>query len=274
MDLKNIYPERKANAHKGDFGYVLVVAGSERYSGSPIFNAMAALRCGADLVTVVGHRRAMDVVANFSPDMITCPLPEEFGRQDVARVLELSQKFDVLVVGGGMERSEKSFEAIRKLISEINLPLVLDAEAIRAVTGHEEIFKDKEAILTPNILELEFLIDEKMSEDIEERKMQVRAAAQRLGAVIICKGEEDVISDGQQVILNRTGNAFMSKGGFGDTLAGICGALLARQIEPLVASQAACYINGKAGEKASEKFGESLLASDLLDFLPQAIRGE
>lgn len=274
MNLKNIYPARKTNAHKGDFGYVLIVAGSEMYSGSPIFNAMSALKCGADLITVAGHRRAMDVVAAYRPDMITWPLEGEFGVQDVPKILELAQKFDALVIGGGMRRSEETFAAVRKLIMEINLPMVLDAEAIRAVAGHPEIVKGKKVILTPNVPEFECLIGGKVGDDIEERQRQVKAAAERLGAVVVLKGEADVISDGDRVLLNRTGNAFMSKGGFGDTLAGICGALVARGVGPLEAAEAACYINGSAGEIAGAKYGESLLASDLFEYFPQVIKSK
>ena len=274
MNLKKIYTARKENAHKGDFGYVLIMAGSEMYSGSPIFNAMSALRCGADLVTVAGHRRAMDVVAAYRPDMITFPLEGEFEEDDVSNLMELSQGFDTLVMGGGMKRSEESFLAIRKLIQKIDLPMVLDAEAIRAVAGHEEILKGKQAVLTPNIPEFEYLTGEKVGDDIEERQTKVKVAAEKLGAVVILKGATDVISDGERTLLNRTGNAFMSKGGFGDTLAGICGALLARGTDPLEAAEAACYINGSAGEMAGVKYGESLLASDLFEYFPRVINGE
>lgn len=272
MNLKNIYPERDKNAHKGDFGYVLIVAGSKMYSGSPIFNAMSALRGGADLITVAGHKRAMDIVASYAPDMITYSLEKEFGVENIPEITVLSTRFDALVIGGGMERSERSFDGIRNFIKEIDLPMVIDAEAIRAVAKSAEILQGKETILTPNLPEFEVLSGEKASEEIEERKIQVKELAGQLGTVVALKGNIDVISDGENTFLNETGTPLMSKGGFGDTLAGICGALLARGVSPLEAAEAACYINGKAGELAGEEYGESLLAGDIFDFFPKVIR--
>lgn len=273
MNLEKIYPPRKADAHKGDFGYVLIVAGSKMYSGSPLFNSMSALRCGADLTTVVGHRRAMDIVAGFAPDLITYPLEGEFSAADIPATIELSRKFDALVLGGGMERSQKSFDAISALVREIDLPMVLDAEAVRAIAADRGALEGKKAVLTPNAIEFEALTGEQSAPDVEARKEQVARWASELGAVIIQKGAADVISDGKQVRVNRTGTPFMSKGGFGDTLAGICGALLARGVDPFAAAEAACHINGKAGEVGGERYGESLLASDLFEIYPEVIRG-
>lgn len=271
MDLEKIYLPRKADAHKGDFGYVLILAGSKIYSGSPIFNAMSALRCGADLVTVVGHGRAMDIVAGFAPDMITLPLEGEFGADDILAVIELSRKFDAIVMGGGMERSPRSFEAIRELISRVDLPMVLDAEAIRAVAEDRRVLDGKRVVLTPNAIEFEALTGEKVAADDEARKVQTAHWASELGSVIAAKGAADIISDGERTLVNRTGTPLMSKGGFGDTLAGICGALLARGIEPLVAAETACYINGMAGEIAGAACGESLIASDLFGVFADVI---
>ncbi|MDD3190403.1 MAG: NAD(P)H-hydrate dehydratase [Candidatus Pacebacteria bacterium] len=274
MNLKTIYLKRGKWAHKGDFGNVLIVAGSRMYSGSPIFNAMSALRCGADLISVVGHRRAMDIVANFLPDMITHPLEDGLLKNNADEVFGLSSKFHSLVIGGGLDRSEESHRAIRAVISKIELPMIIDAEAVRAVAGYEEILKGKKVVLTPNVPELEALTGEKVGNSVEEREEKVRACAEKFGAVVVLKGNVDVISDGEKTILNRTGNPFMSKGGFGDTLAGVCGALLARGVEPLEAARWACFINGTAGDLAAKKFGESLIASDIFDFFPKAIKGD
>jgi len=274
MNLKTIYPKRNKWAHKGDFGNVLIVAGSKMYSGSPIFNAVSALRCGADLITVVGHRRAMDVVANFLPDMITYPLEDGLLENNAGEVVGLSPKFHSLVIGGGLERSEESHQAIRAVISKIELPMVIDAEAIRAVAGHEKILKGKKIVLTPNVPEFEFLTGEKIEDSVESRKNKTQKWAKKLGVVIVLKGGVDVISDGEKIILNRTGNPFMSKGGFGDTLAGVCGALLARGVEPLEAARWACFINGAAGDLAGKKFGESLIASDIFDYFSEVINAK
>lgn len=272
MDLGKIYPPRRDEARKGDHGYVLIVGGSRMYSGSPVYNAMSALRCGADLVTVAGHVRAMDIAARFAPEMITYPLSGEFDVSNMAEVLALVPKFDALVIGGGMERSQRSFSAIRDFISAVDLPMVIDAEAIRAVAEDREVLAGKRAVLTPNAPEFVCLKRDEAGDDIEEQKRSVSDIAKELGAVVALKGRADIISDGERVVVNRTGTPYMSKGGFGDTLAGICGALLARGVDPLVAAETSCYINGKAGEAAASLYGESLIASDLFDSFPGVLK--
>jgi len=272
MNLKHIYKKRSNWSHKGDFGKVLIIAGSGQYSGSPIFNAVATLKSGADLVMVAGHKRAMGVAANYLPDIITHSLEDELNSNHAAEILALSKKFDSLVIGCGLDRSAETYQAIGEIIRGVELPIVIDAEAIRAVAENREILKNKKAVLTPHSEEFGVLTGEEVKPEINDRKKKVKKWARELGAVILLKGYVDVISDGGKIALNKTGSPFMTKGGFGDTLSGICGALLARGVKPFEAAQAAAYINGKAGELATKKYGESVLASDIFEFLPEAIK--
>lgn len=271
MNLKKYYPKRDPWSHKGQFGYVLIVAGSKRYSGSPIFNGIAALRSGADLITIVGPKRAMDIAASFLPDIITYPLDDELKLKHVPKILDLAKSFHSLIIGCGLSRNKETYQAIRKIIKNINLPMVIDAEAIRAVAQGKNIIKGKKALLTPHTEEFRILTGERVKPEVEERKEKVKRWANNLKTVILLKGHIDVISDGKKVLLNKTGSSFMTKGGFGDTLTGICGALLARGISPLEAAQVASYINGRAGELASKKYGEGVLASDIFEFIPEVI---
>jgi NAD(P)H-hydrate epimerase len=269
---KKIYVKRNPWAHKGQFGNVLIVGGSKRYSGSPVFNAMGALRSGADLITIIGYKRAMDIAASFAPDIITYPLDTELESKHIPTVLTLSRGFDSLIIGGGLNRSKKTYQAIRKIIKKIDLPMVIDAEAIRAVAENPKVLANKKAIITPHTREFKVLTGQVVKPEIKDRQAKVKEAAKKLGAVILLKGHIDVISEGEKVGLNKTGSAFMTKGGFGDTLAGITGALLARGIEPFTAAQTAAYINGKAGEMAAKKFGEGVIASDIFEFIPKVIK--
>jgi len=274
MNLKKYYPKRKDWIHKGQSGYILVVSGSRQYSGSAIFNAVSALRAGADLVEIAGYKRAMDIAASYLPDVITYPLEEELNLKQAGEILELSKKFDSLVIGCGLERNDQTNQAIREIIRQTNLPAVVDAQAIWAVAEERKILKNKKIVVTPHSKEFEVLTGETVGESLGERNNKVKKWAKELGSVILLKGHIDVISDGKRIALNKTGNPYMTKGGFGDTLSGICGALLARGIEPFEAAQAAAYINGKAGELASKKHGESVLASDLFEFLPEVLKGK
>ena len=130
------YPKRDAWAHKGDFGYAMIIAGSIKYSGSPVFNAMSALRAGVDVAVLRGHPRAMNIAAGYSPDIITEPFVDEFGLSDIDSVLHDMSTYQTLILGCGMERSEESFHSMRVLIEKCTIPMVLDAEAIRAYLKH------------------------------------------------------------------------------------------------------------------------------------------
>jgi len=272
MRLSKIYPKRNLWSHKGQFGYVLIVAGSNRYTGSPIFNAVAALRTGADLITIIAPQRAADVAAHFLPDLITIPLNGELTKKYLPLVLKTSKNFDALIIGGGLNRSEKTYTAIRAIIQTINLPMVIDAEAIRALAQNPKIIQNKKVIITPHKEEFRILTGEIVKDELSDRKKKVKKWAKQLGAVILLKGHFDVISDGQKVIMNQTGSPYLTKGGLGDTLAGICGALLARKINPLQAATIAAFINGKAGEQIAKKYGEGILTSDLFKIFPEIIK--
>ncbi len=271
INLKKIYPKRNKWSHKGQFGYVLVISGSRRYSGSPVFNALAALRSGSDLVTVVGHKRAMDITAAFLPDIITYPLDGELAKEHIPEILSLAEKFNSLVIGCGLDRSKQTYRAIREIIRKVDLPMVIDAEAIRAVSEDRKIIKGKKTVITPHSEEFRVLTGEEVKMETGDRERKAKKWARKLGAVILLKGYVDIVSDGERAFLNKTGSPFMTKGGFGDTLSGVCGSLLARGLEPFEAAQAAAYINGKAGELACRKYGRSVLASDIFEFMPKVI---
>ena len=271
VDFKKIYPKRDLWSHKGQFGYVLIITGSKQYSGSPIFNGVSALRSGADLVTIIGLRRAMNIAAAFAPDLITYSLESELELKHVLKILSLAKNSQSLIIGCGLSRTKKTYQAIRKIIKDIDLPIVIDAEAIRAVAEQKDIMRNKKVIITPHAREFEILTGEKVKPEIKDRREKVKKWADKLKAIILLKGHVDIISDGKRVVLNKTGSFFMTKGGFGDTLSGICGALLARGVKPFEAAKAAAYINGYAGELACKKYGEGVLASDIFEFIPLII---
>lgn len=275
-DIKTIatkmYPKRDPWVHKGDFGYVMIVSGSHIYSGSPVFNAMGALRAGADLVVLRGHPRAMDIAASYAPDIITSPFSGEFSASHVNDVLKELSRYQSLVIGSGMERSEESFVAIRTLVEKSEIPMVLDAEALRAIAGHTEIMKGKKIILTPNSEEFRVLTGEEVGADENERKEKVQRWAKMLSVTILLKGSVDIISDGENIFVNKTGSVYMTKGGFGDVLSGITGALLSRGRDTFSVACVAACINGSAGDLAGQKYGEGTLASDSLEFIPVVIK--
>ena len=273
--LNKVYPKREPWVHKGRFGRLLLVCGSERLTGSAVFAGMAAYKAGTDLVYIMAPERAADVAANFSPVLMTKPLAgnrlEEKHEREVLEMID-EVKATTVVIGPGLWRDEETLRTITSLIRQIKLPLVIDADAIRAVGRTRKALALEKTILTPHAGEFKELTKKSVTEQLDERVRTVEEKAGKINAVILLKGHLDVISDGSKTVLNRTGSPYMTKGGLGDTLTGICGAYLARGVDPFTSACAAAYLNGKAGEMAARKYGESLLPTDLIDHIHLAIR--
>src|SRR6266446_5518351 len=155
LNLKEFYPSRSTNARKGDFGRVVVCGGSDRYAGCLAFNSLAALRAGADLAIIVAPRRAADIVAGYSPDLITVPCNSPYPEPDIAT--ELLENADSLVLGCGVTRTPESHRALLDIIQRCKSPMVLDAEALHAIATTPDTIKGKQGLLTPNVGEYKVL---------------------------------------------------------------------------------------------------------------------
>lgn len=283
--LKDIYKGRPKNSKKYDFGNLLVIGGSDFYSGSPALSSLAAFKSGVDMVKIIAPRRAADIIASFSPILAAYPLEGTHLNGKHLSILlslteaakEVSRGKTAVVIGGGIGRSDETQEAILKYLSEISVPAVIDADAFYALGEKPELAlkilkAGKNFLLTPHIYEFFILTKREISKLSEEEKIKaVQEEAEHFKATILLKGPTDIISNGEETALNRTGTPYMSKGGTGDTLAGICGALLSRGISPFKAAQAAAYINGIAGELAGKKLQESLTAIDVIDEIPNVL---
>lgn len=279
--LKNIYKPRPADVRKYDFGLLLVIGGSEFYSGSPALAGLAAFKSGVDMVRIIAPKRAADIIASFSPDLAAYPLPGDLlERKHLATLLSMTESAKIVsrgktavVIGGGMGRSKETQETILEYLSQISVPVVIDADAIYALDKQPEIISGKNFLITPHTYEFFVLTGKEIYQLPEGEKIkQVQEEAARLGVTILLKGKTDIISDGKEVVLNKTHTPYMTTGGCGDALAGVCGALLARGIKPFEAAQAAAYINGRAGELAAQKYKDGLIATDLIKEIPQALK--
>ncbi|HKZ45658.1 MAG TPA: NAD(P)H-hydrate dehydratase [archaeon] len=271
--LKQVYKKRDPWSRKYDFGHLLVIGGSKRYSGSPAFNSMAALRAGVDLVTVVAPERAANIVASFSPNMIAYPLSGDYiEHAHLSKLIDFTKDKTAVVIGGGLTRWRGVIKTVLEYLKKVDIPVVVDADAIHAVATNKDILKNKKIVLTPHAHEFEVLSGIKPTTDLNQRIKMVQDVAGLANVTILLKGSIDIISDGNKIAINKTGSPYMTKGGLGDTLAGICGALLARGNDCFTSACAAAYINGKAGEIAAKKMRESLVATDLIDAIPEVIR--
>ena len=269
-NLNKFYNKRKVWCRKGDFGKLIVVGGSLDYSGSPILNSLAAYKSGCDLVRIYSPESSANAIKSYSPDLIAFPLKGDYlSKEHINYILSEQDKFDAIVIGGGIFRNNQTISAMKDLINKIRLPAVLDADALYSLNSK----LNKNFILTPHAMEFYKITGIKVENDLNSRIEEVKKAAKKYNCIILLKGKIDVISNGNETVINKTGSNYMTKAGMGDTLAGICGALLARKINSFDAACCAAYINGKAGEYASKEFGESIVASDIINNIYRVING-
>ena len=280
--LKKVYRPRPETAHKYDYGIMIVIGGGGFYTGSPALAAMAGFRAGVDMVHILAPKRAADIIASFSPNLATFGLKGEWlDKEDLSSLFLMTQSAQKVshgkasvVIGGGLGRSPETKAAVLQYLKEISLPVVIDADALRAIAENLSIIRGRKFLLTPHTHEFFTLTGREVRGlSLVEKMEVVKLKAKELGCVILLKGRRDIISNGEEVAINETGNSYLTTGGTGDTLAGICGSLIAQGIDPFLAAQAAAYINGKAGEFASRYYGPGLLATDIIDYIPRVIKG-
>jgi hydroxyethylthiazole kinase-like uncharacterized protein yjeF len=278
--LKDFFKERSLDVKKYDFGLLTVIGGSEFYSGSPALSSLAAFRSGIDMVRIVAPKRAADIIASFSPDLAAYPLEGDWlERKHLSTLLAMTESAKAaargntaVVIGGGTGRSEETQKTILDYLSQVSVPVVIDADAIHALAKDPSVVSGKPFLITPHSYEFCLLTKKEVSQMPEEKRIEVvQAEAASLCTTILLKGKTDVISDGKEVAVNRTGSPYMTVGGTGDTLAGIAGTLLARGISPFEAAQAAAFINGRAGEIVAKKLKEGMTATDLIEAIPQVL---
>lgn len=262
--VNKLYPKRPPWSHKGDFGRLLVIGGSKTYSGAPALAGIAAIKTGTDLVTLFSPKRAADIAATFSPDLITYPARGDFlNSWHLKEAFQFASRSTAIVIGSGLDVRNETKIFVTEFLKKTQLPTVIDADAIKTVSQKEFLLKNT-TLLTPHSHDFFLLTDKQPTDNLNERKTLVRKFSKKLGCTILLKGHVDIISDGKQLALNNTGNPFMTKGGSGDVLAGIAGSLLARGASPFNAACAAAWISGSAGDLAAKKYGESLLSEDIL----------
>jgi len=273
--LKEIYQKRPLGSRKYDYGLLLVIGGSDFYTGSPALSAMAALKTGCDMVHILAPKRAADIIASFSPNLAAYPLKGKWlDKEDLPDLLAMvksaqnvSHGKTAVVIGGGLGRSAETQATVLDFLKSVTVPCVIDADAIYAFSQEVGVAKDKNFLVTPHSYEFFALTGKQVAGLPDEEKIKlVSEYAEKLNITILLKGITDIIvSKNREIGLNATGSPLMTVGGTGDTLAGIAGAFLARGVEIFKAACAAAYLNGLAGEKAAEKWGEAMLATDLIE---------
>ena len=260
-------PRRERDSHKGDYGKLLIVAGSEGYTGAPVFAAQGALRSGAGLVYLGVPRDVYPMVATRCSSAMPFPLPD-----DTEQLVERARSCDVVLAGPGMGRSLQAQQLVFRLMEEVEGPLVLDADGLNALEGQTQRLRARTGltVLTPHDGEFARLAG--CSLPLNDRVEQAAELAQDTGCVVVLKGHETLTVDPQgRVWRNTTGNPGMAKGGSGDILAGMIASLLGqKQLTGCVSCPGelvawAVYLHGAAGDAAAAQYGEyGMLPDDTL----------
>ncbi len=270
-DVNLVVKSRPADSHKGDFGKLLVVGGSEIYSGAPALVALSALRTGVDLAYVAAPEKTAYTISSMSPNIITEKLKGTHLSPDhISQIKQYVKNATAIVIGPGLGVHEESREAVKKIlltVEEIGKPLLLDADGLKAFAEFNRPLNIP-LVLTPHAGEYSLLSGGELPSSFEERIEKVRKTAAKLKAVVLLKGNTDIITDGKKIKLNFTGNAGMTVGGTGDVLSGIVGALLAQNADAFEAAVAGAFINGAAGDFVRSEKGHHMVATDLLDWIP------
>lgn len=278
--LKSTYPKRDKDARKYDHGLVLVIGGSEIYTGSPILSAMAALRGGADIVQIASVKRTADIAAGFSPNFITYSFDgKNFDQSHLPRLLEITKSAQIVskgklavVIGGGIGRKEETKELIRNYIKETDIPTIVDADGIYAFENSADYITRNNLVFTPHLYEFKVLTKTSVDNlSFDQMVEEVKRQASLLGVTIVLKGSTDIISDGENVYLNQIAVPEMTTGGCGDTLAGLIGVSASKSDNLFKATVVGTYINTSAGQLASKEKGHSLLATDLIEKIKDII---
>ncbi len=278
MELPEL-PKRRPESHKGDYGRVLIIAGSPGMTGAACLAAMGALRGGAGLVTVACPCGVQPVVASKLTEALTLSLGECVeGSVSSAAVAELEKPVacaDVVAAGPGIGTAPDTIEFVRRLLPAAARPLVLDADALSALAGNAALLAERAhlTVITPHPGELGRMFGSPTDDIQADRISWAARAAKETKAVCVLKGHGTVVSDGEQSYVNKTGNPGMATGGSGDVLTGLIAALLAQGLNGFGASCLGVHIHGLAGDLAARKLGQvSLIAGDIVEYLPDAFR--
>jgi NAD(P)H-hydrate epimerase len=270
-------PKRPEDSHKGNFGLAVIVGGSRGMAGAPAMAGMAALRGGAGLVRLAVPDVCLDTVAGFEPSYTTVALTSDrAGRialDAYGQIVAAAAGATVLACGPGMGRSLGLDVLVRRLYAEHAGPMVVDADGLNALSADRDVLARPGGprVLTPHPGEFARLTRSSMKPD-DQHQAALQLAA-RCGVIVVLKGHRTLVTDGRTEWHNATGNPGMATGGCGDVLTGLITALACQGLSPLNAATLGVCLHGTAGDLAAAELGEvSLVASDLIRFLPQAFQ--
>jgi len=276
---KKILFNRPLDSHKGGLGHLFVLAASAGMTGAAALTCLAALRSGCGVISLGIPASLLGVMEVKLSEIIKKPFAETRNKtlslRSFSAIKSFSANCTALAIGPGLSRQKETQKLIQRIIKELNIPMVIDADAINALEEKVSILKavKAHAILTPHPAEMGRLIKKSASFVQENRSSVSKTFAKDYDVTLVLKGYETLVSRAEKIYLNKTGNPGMAKAGTGDVLTGIIGSFLAQGLNEYEAAILGVYVHGLAGDLAAKDKGRvSLIASDLIDYLPPAFK--
>lgn len=262
-------PKRSENSNKGTFGKVLNISGSEYMTGAGFLSSVSALKVGAGYVELASCERALNVVATLAPEVVLAPL---------SKIPELISNATVLLIGCGLSTSDTA-KRIVKTVLPAQIPTVVDADGLNILAESTEILhsakndKIKNLIFTPHPKEASRLLNCELEDVLNDMENSAKKICEKYNCITVLKSHNTIVSDGNKIYKNTTGNSALAKAGSGDVLAGIIAGLLAQKMTPFDASCLGVYIHGLAGDLAKNDLtAYGVLASDTVRYIPNALK--
>lgn len=260
-------PIREQDSNKGTFGKILNVAGSDNYTGAAYLSTYSALKVGAGYVALATDTNVIRAVSQMLPEAVYMEVPYAYRRLN---------NFDVILIGCGIGTgfaAKNNFKFIVNYFRNKEIPFIIDADGLNILAEMQNLSLPVNTIITPHPMEAARLLVKDIDEVLADLEGAAVELSEKYNCITVLKTHRTVICDRSNLFINEHGNSALAKAGTGDVLAGIISGLLAQKTEPIEAARLGVYLHSRAGEIASEDLTEySVMASDILKYLPQAIK--
>ena len=272
-DVLELLPDRREEAHKGNFGRILLLCGCKGYTGAPALAAMGALRSGAGLVYLAVPRSIYQIEAAKLNEPIVIPLPQMNGKLSVlahGKIKNMLEGKSAVLIGPGLGQSAGTLNAVKTVLKYSKCPVILDAVGINVLQKHKDILRERTSptIMTPHPGEFA-----RIAGECDDRRTAAMNAARELNSIVVLKGHETLVTDGSVCYKNPTGNPGMAVGGSGDVLSGIITSLIGQGMPPLEAAACSVWLHGAAGDICANEMGQyGMLPTDMLKVLPRLMK--
>lgn len=280
INFSKLLPKRRRDTHKGDYGHVLVLAGSPGFTGAAYLCSQGALVSGSGLVTLGIPKSLNSIMAVKLTEVMTKLLPEtDAGTLSLNahdEILKFIDRIDAVAIGPGLSTHKETVRLVQKLITSISKPIVIDADGLNALAGNTGLLKKAigPVVITPHPGEMARLVGISTNEIQKDREAIALKVAKEYNLIVVLKGYHSVVaSQSGKMYINTTGNPGMATGGTGDILTGMIASFIGQGISTFDAARLGVYLHGMAGDLAAKALGEvSLVAGDILRYLPKAIK--